>query len=108
MAEAAAVVTELEGWSPRGSGHTLKDGTPITAWLRFSTEGAVVSDRGQTLSRLAHLSPGLRVAIRALCRNNDVQIDRGELRVHVPSGADISEAVDRLGRVCGRVAQLAL
>ena len=105
--EAAAVATELEGWSPRKTGYARQDGTPIAAWLRFSTDGAVASDRGQTVARLGHLSPGLRVAIRALCRDNDVQVDRGELLLHIPPGGDLSEAVDRLGRVCARIARLA-
>ena len=75
MTEAAAAVTELEGWSPRKTGHLLEDGTPVTAWLRFGPDGAVATDRGETLSQKTHLSPGLRAAIRAVCRNNDVQID---------------------------------
>ena len=78
----------------------------MTAWLRFSPDGAVASDRAATLSRMRHLSPGLRLAVRALCRANDVQIDRGELRVQVPPGGEASEAVERLCRVCARVAKL--
>ena len=107
MAEAVTAVTELEGWIPRHTGHSLQDGTPVTAWLRITSEGTVASDRAGTLSWMGHLRPGLRLAVRALCRTNDVQIDRGELCLHVPPGGDIDEAIDRLGRVCARVAKIA-
>ncbi len=99
MAE-SAVETELEGWSPRQfEGSTL--------WVRFAPQGAVASDRGATVSRIGQLPPGLRLSIRALCRSNDVQLDRGELVVEVPPGGDVEEAVERLARVCARIEKLA-
>ncbi len=107
MAEAVSVVTELEGWSPRSTGQTAPEGTPVVAWVRYDADGAVASDRGAALSHLHQLSPGLRLAVRALCRQNDVQIERGELKVHVPPGGELDEAVARLGRVCARVMRLA-
>ena len=67
----------------------------------------MATDLGRTLSRLGPLSPGLRLAVRALCRTNDVQIDRGELRVYVPPGGDVGEAVDRLAHVCAGITRLA-
>jgi hypothetical protein len=106
MAE-IAVELELEGWSPRNTGYAVEGGGEVVAWVRFSTGGAVTSDRGATLSSIQQPSPGLRLALRALCRTNDVEIDRGELVIHVPPGGDVGEAVDRLGRVCARALKLA-
>jgi hypothetical protein len=97
---------ELLGWSPRRSGHLLADGTPLTVYVKFSPEGAAVSDLG-ALPQLRRLPPLARVAVRTACRRNDVEIDRGTLVVHVPPGGDIGEAVDRLGRVCAQVSRTA-
>jgi hypothetical protein len=98
---------ELLGWSARRSGHLLPDGTPVTVYVQFTPEGAAVSDLGGTLPLLRLLPPLLRFAVRNTCRRNDVQIDRGSLVVHVPSGGDVGEAVDRLGRVCAQVSAAA-
>ena len=106
MAEAVAVATELDGWTPRNTGRALDDGTPVVVWLRFTQDGAEASDRGFAIAQVHHLTPGLRLAIRGLCRQNDVRVERGELRVDVPLGGDVNEAVDRLARTCARVAKL--
>ena len=98
---------ELLGWSPRRSGHTLANGTPLTLYVQFSPEGAAVSDLGGTLSLLHQLPPLSRFAIRRACRSNDVQIDRGTLLVHVPPGGELGEAVERLGRVCAQISRMA-
>jgi hypothetical protein len=97
---------ELLGWSARRSGHVLADGTPLTVYVKFSPEGAAVSDLG-ALPQLRRLRPLARFEVRTACRRNDVQIDRGALVVHVPPGGDVGEAVDRLGRVCAQVSRTA-
>jgi hypothetical protein len=98
---------ELLGWSARPSGHALADGTPVTVYVQFSAEGAAVSDLGRTLVSIRVLSPPLRSAVRELCRNNDLQLDGGTLLAHVPPGAEVGEAVDRLGRVCAQISRTA-
>ena len=98
---------ELLGWSPRSSSHALADGRPLMLYVQFSPEGAAVSDLGGTLPLIRRLPLLARIAVRATCRTNDVQIDRGTLVMQVPPGGDVSEAVDRLGRVCAQLSRTA-
>jgi len=97
---------ELLGWSPRPSGHSLADGAPAMLYVRFSPEGAAISDLGATLASIRLTGPA-RTGIRLLCHANDVQIEGGELLVHVPPGGEVGEAVDRLGRVCAQISRTA-
>jgi hypothetical protein len=97
---------ELLGWSPRRSGYVLADGTPLTVYVKFSPEGAAVSDLG-ALPLLRRLRPP-----GALRGPDDLPAERGAdrsgaLDVHVPPGGDVGEAVDRLGRVCAQVSRTA-
>ena len=94
---------ELLGWSPRRTGHVLADGTPVTLYVRFSPEGAAISDLGATLAALQPLAEPARAAIQRICQSNDVQIEGGALYAHVPPGGEVGEAVDRLGRVCAEI-----
>lgn len=104
---APETTAELLGWSPRRSGHSLADGTPLTVYVKFSPEGAAVSDLGAALPQFRRFPPLARFAVRTTCRRNDVQIDRGALVVHVPPGGDVGEAVDRLGRVATQISRTA-
>jgi hypothetical protein len=98
---------ELLGWSPRRTESTLAGGEPAVVYVQFNTEGAVVSDLGVTIPPIRRLPPLVRFAVRAICRRNDVQVDRGELVVHVPPGGEVAEAVERLGRVCAEISRTA-
>jgi hypothetical protein len=98
---------ELLGWSPRLSGHALADGTPVKVYVRFSPEGAAISDLGATLSSLGEISPPLRAAVLEISRNNDLQLDGGALLAHLPPGGEVGEAVDRLGRACAQISRTA-
>jgi hypothetical protein len=105
---ASESAAELLGWSPRLSGHLLADGTPLKVYVQFSPEGAAISDLGATLSSITgELSPELRSALLAICRNNDLQLDGGAILAHVPPGGEVGEAVDRLGRVCAQISRTA-
>jgi len=59
------------------------------------------------MGQIRRLPPLARIVVRAQCRTNDIQIDRGTLMVHVPSGGDVGEAVGRLGRVCAQLSRTA-
>jgi hypothetical protein len=98
---------ELLGWSPRHSRYTFPNGAPLILYVQLTPEGAAVSDLGTTLPLLHRLPPLSRMSVRNSCRQNDVQIDRGSLIVHVPPGGDVEEAVERLGRVCAGLSRTA-
>jgi hypothetical protein len=98
---------ELLGWSPRRTGHSLPDGTPVTVYVQFSPEGAAISDLGGTLASIDTLPSDGRASIEKICHTNDVQIERGSLVAHVPPGGELSEAIDRLGRVCAQISRTA-
>jgi hypothetical protein len=107
QALASESAAELLGWSPRLSGHTLADGTPVKVYVQFAPEGAAISDLGGTLASIGEIPPELRAALAAVCRNNDLQLDAGAILAHVPPGGEVSEAVDRLGRVCAQISRTA-
>jgi hypothetical protein len=107
QALASESAAELLGWSPRLSGHTLADGTPVKAYVRFSPEGATISDLGATLSGMGELPVALRAAVLEISGNNDLQLDGEALLAHLPPGGEVGEAVDRLGRACAQISRTA-
>jgi len=98
---------ELLGWSARRTVHRLADGAHLVLYVRFSPDGAEVSDLGATLAALQPLSPEERDPILRAAHHNDVQIDGGALLAHVPPGGDVSDAVERLGRLCAEISRTA-
>jgi hypothetical protein len=104
---ASAQSAELLGWSPRRTMQTLAGGAPLILYVRFSTDGAAVSDLGATLASLQPLSPQARDAASRICHRNDVQIEGGALLAHVPPGGDLTEAVERLERACAELSRTA-
>ena len=104
---ASAESAELLGWSPRRTAHVLAAGAPLVLYVRFSPDGAAISDLGATLASLEPLSAGTRAAAQRICHGNDVQIEGGALLAHVPPGGEVGEAVERLGRVCAELSRTA-
>jgi|GEM_PF-2539660 len=101
-----------EGYVTRKTRHQLPGGDFIYLFVRDGLTGTLVSDQGETLEWMRvkagaqRLTQRLRLTVEGICRMNDVEADRGSLLVRLPPGGDLKEALDRLGRVCARVAKL--
>ena len=99
-------------WSARTTPHLFPDGTPVRVHVAFGPTGADVSDRGETLKYVGDcaagrlLPPRLRAQVVSVCRIEDVALEAGAFRVHVPPGGDVSEAVERMARLAERIAHL--
>ena len=111
MAELAKDSGLLDGVIP--TRHLQPDGSAVQAEVRIGPGGAVISDAGVTVERIRQklsqrLPQRVRLTIEGICRMNDLRFERGTIAVLVAPGGDVTEAVDRLGKACARIARLKL
>ena len=109
MAQPAAQLSSRSLVTP----HRLPDLSCVEVELRPALLGTLVTDAGATVeglrSRLAQRLPQrVRMTVEGICRMNDLRFERGAVEALVERGGDVHEAVDRVGRVCARIARLKL